>query len=369
MKLIDEFRDAAVIRQLLQTLCSEVRVDRSYRLMEFCGGHTHALYRYGLISALPDAIHMVHGPGCPVCVLPAGRIDAAIRLAESGDIMLCSYGDMMRVPGSHGDSLIKARARGADVHMVYSPLDAVSLAQQTPEQHIVFFAVGFETTMPATALALLKARQERVDNFSVFSNHLLTPPAMRAILDGERYIDGIIGPGHVSVVIGCEAYGFVADEFAMPLTISGFEPVDLLESILMLVRQINAAEARIENQYKRAVLPEGNEKAQDLLQQVFAVHDSNDWRGLGALPRSGCGIAAAFGDMDVEAQGLVRLESGEEYQACKCPQVLRGKLEPQACPLFGSHCTPENPLGACMVSSEGACAAVYHFGQSEEETT
>ena len=367
MKLIDEFRDVALIRQLIQQLHHEVRVDRSYRLMEFCGGHTHALYRYGLISALPDAIHMVHGPGCPVCVLPAGRIDAAIGLAENSGIILCSYGDMLRVPGSHGDSLIKAGARGADVQMVYSPLDAVSLAQQNPERQITFFAVGFETTMPATALALLRARQESVDNFSVFSNHLLTPPAMRAILDGERYIDGIIGPGHVSVVIGCEAYSFVADEFAMPLTISGFEPVDLLESMLMLVRQINAAEARIENQYKRAVLPEGNEKAQRLLQQVFAVRDLNDWRGLGTLPQSGCGIAAAFADMDVEAQGLMGLQAGEEYRACKCPEVLRGKLQPRSCPLFGSHCTPENPLGACMVSSEGACAAVYHFAQSEEE--
>jgi len=368
MKLIDEFRDAAAIRHLLQRIRDAVQPDHSYRLMEFCGGHTHALYRYGLISALPDAIHMVHGPGCPVCVLPAGRIDAAIRLAENKDIVLCTYGDMMRVPGSGGDSLIKARARGADVRMVYSPLDAVSLAQENPERQVVFFAVGFETTMPATALAMLRARQKTVDNFSVFSNHLLTPPAMRAILDGERYIDGIIGPGHVSVVIGCEAYAFVADEFAMPLVISGFEPVDLLESILMLVQQINAGKAHIENQYVRAVLPEGNERAQRLLNEVFHVRDSCDWRGLGALPRSGCGVSAAFSDMDVEAQGLIRPEAGEEYRACKCPEVLRGKLQPQSCPLFGSHCTPENPLGACMVSSEGACAAVYHFGRSEALT-
>ncbi len=364
---MDEFRDAESIRKLLRQLGREVQADRSYRLMEFCGGHTHALYRYGLISALPKAIHMVHGPGCPVCVLPAGRIDAAIRLAESTEIMLCSYGDMMRVPGSHGDSLIKARARGADMRMVYSPLDAVSLAQKNPERQVVFFAVGFETTMPATALALLRAKQEQVANFSVFSNHLLTPPAMRAILDGERYIDGIIGPGHVSVVIGCEAYDFVADEFAMPLVISGFEPVDLLESMLMLVRQINAGEACIENQYKRAVLPQGNQKAQRLLQQVFDVRDLCDWRGLGTLPHSGCCIAAAYSYFDVEAQGIVRLEAGEEYRGCKCPEVLRGKLQPQSCPLFGSQCKPENPLGACMVSSEGACAAVYHFAQSEGE--
>jgi hydrogenase expression/formation protein HypD len=365
---MDEFRDAELVKQLLQQLDHEVRENRSYRLMEFCGGHTHALYRYGLISLLPDMIRMVHGPGCPVCVLPAGRIDAAIRLAERSGVILCSYGDMMRVPGSCGDSLIKARARAADVRMVYSPLDAVSLAQENPERHIVFFAVGFETTMPATALALLRARQEGIDNFSAFSNHLLTPPAMRAILDGERYIDGIIGPGHVSVVTGSEVYGFAADEFAIPLVISGFEPIDLLESILMLVRQINAGEARIENQYKRAVLPQGNEKAQKLLQQVFDVRDSSDWRGLGALPHSGCKIADAFAEMDVEAQNLVESKEGEEFRACKCPEVLRGKLQPESCPLFGSHCTPENPLGACMVSSEGACAAVYHFGQGEGVT-
>jgi len=365
VKLMDEFRDAGAIRRLQDKLHHEVRNDRSYRLMEFCGGHTHALYRYGLIAALPDVIHMVHGPGCPVCVLPAGSVDAAIHLAEKEDIGLCTYGDMMRVPGSHGDSLIKARARGADVHMVYSPLDAVTLAIENPDRQIVFFAVGFETTMPATALALLKAKRGGVANFTVFSNHLLTPPAMRAILDGERFIDGIIGPGHVSVVIGCEAYDFVADEFAAPLVISGFEPVDLLESILMLVRQINADEAKIENQYKRAVEPGGNKKARRLLSDVFQLRETFDWRGLGSLPNSACTISPAFADLDAEAGGLVSLSEGKEHQGCKCPQVLRGKMEPELCPLFATICTPENPLGACMVSSEGACAAVYHFGSDE----
>jgi len=365
MKLMDEFRDAAAVRQLLQAIGDAVQPDRAYRLMEFCGGHTHALYRYGLISLLPDAVQMVHGPGCPVCVLPAARIDAAIRLAEDEDIVLCSYGDMMRVPGSGSDSLIKARARGANIRMVYSPLDAVKLAHELPDQQFVFFAVGFETTMPATALAMQQAKQDRVANFSVFSNHLLTPPAMRAILDGESYIDGIIGPGHVSVVIGSEPYAFVADKFAMPLVISGFEPVDLLETILMLVRQINAGDARIENQYSRAVQPGGNRKAQQLLAEVFTVRDSFDWRGLGTLAHSACGIAEGYADMDVEARGLIEPVQGTEHRGCECPSVLRGLLAPEACPLFGVACTPETPLGACMVSSEGACAAVYHYGQSE----
>lgn len=367
MKLMDEFRDAAAVRHLLQRIGQAVEPDRSYRLMEFCGGHTHALYRYGLVAALPDQIRMVHGPGCPVCVLPAARIDAAIRLAENEDIVLCSYGDMMRVPASGGDSLIKARARGADIRMVYSPLDAVKLAKAEPDVRFVFFAVGFETTMPATALAMQQAKQQGVENFSVFSNHLLTPPAMRAILAGDTDIDGIVGPGHVSVVIGCEPYSFVADEFAMPLVVSGFEPVDLLESILMLVGQINAGDARIENQYTRAVQWRGNQKAQQLLSEVFKVREVCDWRGLGTLPDSGCGIAQSYAEMDVEAAGLIpsRLipnKQGHEHRGCQCPAVLRGKMEPESCPLFATVCTPENPLGACMVSSEGACAAVFHFG-------
>jgi len=365
MKLMDEFRNADAIRHLLQRIRDEVRPDRTYRLMEFCGGHTHALYRYGLISLLPEAIHMVHGPGCPVCVLPAACIDTAIRLAENEDIVLCTYGDMMRVPGSRGDSLIRARARGADIRMVYSPLDAVNLAKACPQKQVVFFAVGFETTMPATALAMQQAKQEGIGNFAVFSNHLLTPPAMRAILDGERYIDGIIGPGHVSVVIGCEPYAFVADEFAMPLVISGFEPVDLLETVLMLIRQINGGDAQIENQYIRAVQPCGNKKAQRLLAEIFTVRESFDWRGLGTLPHSGCGIADDYADMDMEARGLIRVEQGQEHRGCQCPAVLRGKMEPESCPLFATACTPETPLGACMVSSEGACAAVYHFARRE----
>ena len=369
MKFIDEYRDSEVIRSLLSQISEEAVREAGYRLMEFCGGHTHAFYRYGLLPLLPEQVTMVHGPGCPVCVLPVSRIDAAVALAAREELIFCSYGDMLRVPGSGGKSLLKAKAEGADVRMIYSPLDAVKLAEKNPDQQVVFFAVGFETTAPATALALQTALDQKIPNFIVFCNHVLTPPAMRAILDDgggseERAsIDGILGPGHVSAIIGCSAYRFVAEENRIPLVISGFEPVDLLESILMLVRQINEGKAEIENCYSRVVKREGNRQAIALMDEVFELRGSFEWRGFGMLSDSAQKLSGKFADYDAELRFDVSYGEVHDHRACRCAEVLRGQLEPEACSVFASVCTPENPLGACMVSSEGACAAAYQYGR------
>ena len=362
MKYLDEFRNPELMKSLLNQIQQEATAAH-YRLMEFCGGHTHALYRYGIIAALPENIIMVHGPGCPVCVLPAARIDAAVQLAKRDNFIFCSYGDMLRVPGS-GQSLLAARASGADVRTVYSPLDAVRIAIENPEREIVFFAVGFETSMPATALAIKEAERLQLKNFSVFCNHVLTPPAIRGIFSTAEpaEVDGIVGPGHVSAVIGSDAYQFVADEYRLPLVISGFEPVDLLESILMLVRQVNEGTSVVENQYSRVVESSGNAKAIALLDEVFELKGEFEWRGLGVMPHSACGLARIFADFDAEQRFDVKFQQAKEHKACKCAEVLRGKLQPEQCPVFSKGCTPQTPLGACMVSSEGACAAAFQYG-------
>jgi len=367
MKFIDEYRDSATIRSLLAQIGSEAESGRTYRLMEFCGGHTHAFYRYGLLPLLPLNVEMVHGPGCPVCVLPISRIDAAVALAAKEGVIFCSYGDMLRVPGSDGKSLLKAKAEGADVRMIYSPLDAVRLAVENPEAEVIFFAVGFETTAPATALALKQAAAQQIKNFFIFCNHVLTPPAMRAILDyedGEQAcsIDGIIGPGHVSAIIGSSAYRFVADEHHIPLVISGFEPVDLLTAVLMLVRQINAGQAVIENRYRRAVKDEGSPQAIRLMDELFELRGSFEWRGFGMLADSAQKLSAGYAAFDAELKFDVSYEDAVDHKACRCAEVLRGQIQPEACSVFAKLCTPENPLGACMVSSEGACAAAYSYG-------
>ncbi|NOR72937.1 MAG: hydrogenase formation protein HypD, partial [Mariprofundaceae bacterium] len=369
MKFIDEYRDSTLIRSLVEQIGKAASRKEGYRLMEFCGGHTHALYRYGLIPLLPETVEMVHGPGCPVCVLPISRIDAAVALAAREDVIFCSYGDMLRVPGSDGKSLLKAKAEGADVRMIYSPLDAVKLALQNPDSQVVFFAVGFETTAPATALALKQAEQQGIGNFFVFCNHVLTPPAMRAILDygnGESgegsVIDGIVGPGHVSAIIGSSAYAFVAEENRIPLVISGFEPVDLLESILMLVRQVNEGRAEIENQYIRVVKAKGNPQAVHLMDEVFELRGSFEWRGFGMLANSAQKISSKYAAFDAELKFQVQYAEVSDHKACRCADVLRGLIQPEQCSVFGKVCTPENPLGACMVSSEGACAAAYSYG-------
>ncbi len=366
MKYIDEFRDGALAANLTRSIAMEASPGRTYRLMEFCGGHTHALSRYGLLGMLPDNVQMIHGPGCPVCVLPIGRIDLAIRLALEHDVILCSYGDCLRVPASDHLSLLKAKARGADIRMVYSALDAINIAMLNPEREVVFFAIGFETTTPPTASIIKQARNTGLKNFSVLCNHVLTLPAMEAILtqpDGVP-LQGLVGPAHVSTVIGSQPYLAIASRFHIPIVISGFEPLDLLQSILMLLRQVNEGRAEVENEFTRAVTPEGNRKAQALVDEVFERRESFEWRGLGAMPLSGLRIRPAFSEFDAESRfaGLDYI-SVPDNKACECGAILRGEKKPQECKIFGTVCTPENPIGSCMVSAEGACAAHYTYGR------
>jgi hydrogenase expression/formation protein HypD len=362
MDYIKEFRDPKIAKSLLKQIAKEVNPSNQYNLMEFCGGHTHALHRYGIPNLLPKNIKMIHGPGCPVCVLPIARIDQAIFLASQKDVIFCSYADMLRVPASHQDSLIKAKARGADVRMIYSVEDALQLAEENPDKKIIFFAIGFETTTPPTAVALDIAIVKKLDNFYIFCNHVLTPVAMEAILTEEVKIDGFLGPSHVSVVIGSNAYKDVAKKYSKPIVIAGFEPIDVLESILMLIKMINAKKIDIENQYTRAVSPSGNALAQDLISKYLEIRDEFEWRGLGSIPKSAMSIRPEFGKYDAEQNFDIPVTEGLEHKQCACPDIIRGLKEPKDCKLFGVVCTPEQPMGACMVSSEGACAALYQYG-------
>jgi len=368
MKYLDEFRDPALARGLARAIAEAVRPGVTYRLMEFCGGHTHAIVNQGLAHLLPGSVRLVHGPGCPVCVLPVGRLDMALTLARAHpEVTLCTYGDMMRVPASDGDTLHRARADGADVRMVYSTLDALALARDCPDRQVVFMAIGFETTTPPTALLLTQARADGLENLSVFCNHVLTPPAIAAILGGagpDRPLNGIIGPAHVSTVIGSRAYQAGAERFRVPVVIAGFEPLDILRAILMLIGQINDGRAAVETEYTRAVRPDGNGKARALMDSVFEVRSSFEWRGLGAVPDSALAIREAFAGFDAERRFAMTPLTGRENPACECGAVLRGALEPRACRLFGTACTPERPQGACMVSAEGACAAAWTQGPS-----
>lgn len=367
MKYLDEFRDGQLAQGLAARIHREVDPTRAYALMEFCGGHTHAICRYGIEDLLPANLRLIHGPGCPVCVLPSGRLQAAIDLVERERVILCGYGDLLRVPGAQGDTLLKAKARGADVRMVYSVDDALAMAHAHPDQSIVFFAIGFETTTPPTAVALRQARRDKLGNFSVYCNHVLTPPALRALLpsSGEVKdpIDGFIGPAHVSTVIGSQPYEFVAAEHHRPLVIAGFEPLDVLQSILMLIRQINAGETRVENEYTRAVQPAGNRKAQRLMAEVFTPRSSFEWRGLGELPDSALAIRPEFAAWDTEHRFTIPNIPVTDHKACVCAEVLRGVKRPEECKVFATACTPDHPLGSCMVSAEGACAAHYHYGR------
>ncbi|MEA3278418.1 MAG: hydrogenase formation protein HypD [Pseudomonadota bacterium] len=367
MKYIDEFRSQELARKLASAIAAAADPGREYRLMEFCGGHTHAIFRYGVQDLCPENVRFVHGPGCPVCVLPTTRIDQAIALAEGKDVILCTYGDLMRVPGGDRRSLLKAKAGGADIRMIYSTQDALAVARANADRQVVLFAIGFETTTPPTAVALKQARTEGLNNFTVFCNHVLTPPALRTILsfaEPDRVaIDGILGPSHVSTVIGSGPYGFVPIEFGTPLVIAGFEPLDVMQSSLMLIRQINDGRCEVENQYTRAVTPEGNRKAQALMNEVFVLRDSFEWRGLGHLPSSALRIADGFAELDAEQRFTVAAPEGREVKGCECPSILRGIKRPTDCKLFGTVCTPENPMGSCMVSSEGACAAYWSYGR------
>jgi len=370
MKYVDEFRDGAVAHVLADKIAAQVQTGRRYRLMEFCGGHTHAISRYGLTDLLPPQIHMVHGPGCPVCVLPIGRIDMAINLAMSHDVVLCTYGDTLRVPASAGLSLQKARARGADILMVYSTQDALQVARDNPTRQVVFFAIGFETTTPPTALAILQAHRESLGNFSVLCCHVLTPAAMTQILEssgagpsGTVSLDGFVGPAHVSTVIGSRPYEHFALKYHKPVVIAGFEPLDVMQAVLMLVCQINEGRAEVENEFTRAVTRDGNQRAQQCMAQVFELRSEFEWRGLSVVPWSALQIRDEYGTFDAERRFQLTYHPVPDNPACECGAILRGVKRPSECKIFGTVCTPENPIGSCMVSSEGSCAAHYSYGR------
>ena len=370
MKYIDEFRDGNVAKGLAEAIRREANPARNYHFMEFCGGHTHAISRYGVSDLLPNNVQMIHGPGCPVCVLPIGRIDQAIRLALEHEVTLCTYGDCLRVPASGNLSLLKAKARGGDIRMVYSCADAVTLAQKNPERQVVFFAIGFETTTPPTALAIKQAAALGLKNFSVLCCHVLTPSAILSLLEspevrqfGTVQLDGFIGPAHVSTIIGSRPYEFFAEKYHQPIVIAGFEPLDVMQAIRMLVHQVNTGRAEVENEFSRAVDREGNKKAQQLIAELFEPRESFEWRGLGTLPDSGLRIRQSFAAFDAEQRFPVAYQSVVDHPACECGTILRGLKRPQDCKIFGTVCTPENPVGSCMVSSEGACAAHYTYGR------
>jgi hydrogenase expression/formation protein HypD len=363
MKYVDEYRDPALARGLAAEIAALVTPGVVVRVMEVCGGHTHAIYRHGLEELLPPEVELVHGPGCPVCVIPAGRVDDAIAIAENDGVTLATFGDMLRVPGGKG-SLLEAAARGADVRMVYSPLDALELARREPDRHVCFFAIGFETTAPATAVTLLRSRAEAAPNFSVFCNHVLIEPPLRAILEtpGLR-VDAFIGPGHVSSVIGTDAYRFIPEEYGRPVVVSAFEPVDLLQSIAMILRQRADRRCEVENQYTRVVRPEGNARALKAIAETMEPAEDFEWRGLGVLPRSALRIRDELAAFDAERLFEIPGARIEDPKACRCGEVLTGQIKPWECGVFGTACTPERPLGTCMVSSEGACAAYFSYGR------
>lgn len=371
MKYVDEFRDGEVAATLAAHIAREAEPGRQYAFMEFCGGHTHAISRYGVTDLLPPNVRMIHGPGCPVCVLPIGRIDMAIGLVLSRpEVILCTYGDCLRVPASNQLSLQKAKARGGDVRMVYSAADALALAGKHPEREVVFFAIGFETTTPPTALVIRQAQALGLSNFSVICNHVLTPSAIMTILEspevrelGTVPLDGFIGPAHVSTIIGSRPYAFFAEEYRKPVVIAGFEPLDVMQAIRMLIRQVNEGRAEVENEFTRAVTAEGNLKAQALVSEVFELRRSFEWRGLREVPYSALRIRAAFADWDAERKFGLAFASVPDNKACECGAILRGVKTPTDCKIFGTVCTPENPMGSCMVSSEGACAAHYNYGR------
>ncbi|HEY1983189.1 MAG TPA: hydrogenase formation protein HypD [Xanthobacteraceae bacterium] len=372
MKYVDEFRDpekAAFLFTEIERLVAAIAPprERPIHIMEVCGGHTHSIFRYGIEGMLPEGIELVHGPGCPVCVLPMGRIDDCLAIAEQPEVILATFGDAMRVPGSR-KSLMQAKADGADIRMVYSPMDALALARKHPEREVVFFGLGFETTMPATALTVLQAESDGVANFSVFCNHITIVPTLKAILDSpELQIDGFLGPGHVSMVIGTSPYDFIARYYRRPMVVSGFEPLDVLQSLWMVLKQIAEQRAEVENQYARIVSDAGNAAALDAIARVFELREFFEWRGLGSIDQSGVRIRTDHARFDAERKFAVPGVRVADPSACQCGEVLKGSIKPRQCRVFGTSCTPETPLGALMVSSEGACAAYYQYGALPRE--
>lgn len=361
MKFVDEFREPAIITRTAEEIRRLADGGRHYRFMEVCGGHTHAIYRFGLKDLLPSNIELVHGPGCPVCVLPMGRIDDGRMMAGEPDVIFTAFGDMMRVPGAHGSPL-EWKDGGADVRIVYSPADALKLAEKNPGKHVMFFAIGFETTAPSTALTLMQARARGIQNFSVFCNHVTIIPAIRAILDSpDMRIDAFLGPGHVSTVIGCRPYEWVAKNEGKPIVVAGFEPLDILQTIVMLLRQLRAGEAKVENQYTRVVPWDGNRAALKAMAEVFELRPYFEWRGMGFISQSALRIKESYAPWDAERRFAVPGIRVTDPKAAQCGEVLKGVLKPMQCKLFGNECTPERPVGALMVSSEGSCAAYYNY--------
>ena len=368
MKYVDEFRDPVKAQTLIHEIEQLVkRIDlkgkRCIQIMEVCGGHTHSIFRYGLNQMLPPEIEFVHGPGCPVCVLPMGRVDDCVALAEIPHVIFTTFGDAMRVPGSK-KSLLQAKAEGADVRMVYSPLDSLKLARENPDKEVIFFGLGFETTMPSTALTVLQAHKDGVENFSLFCNHITIIPTIKAILDSPHLeIDGFLGPGHVSMVIGIRPYDFIADHYKKPIVVAGFEPLDILHSMYMVIKQLAEGRSEVENQYNRIVPEHGSDPALSAVQEVFELREFFEWRGLGSIDHSGVRIREKYARWDAEAKFPVPNLKIADPKSCQCGEVLKGVIKPKDCKVFGTQCTPDMPLGALMVSSEGACAAYYNYGR------
>jgi hydrogenase expression/formation protein HypD len=367
VRYVDEFRDAARGRAVAGEILSLVEPGRHYKVMEVCGGHTHSIYKYAIDDLLPENVELVHGPGCPVCVIPMGRVDDGIALAHIDGVIFTCFGDMMRVPGSHG-SLLDAKAEGADVRMVYSPLDALRIAKQNPDRQVVFFAIGFETTAPSTALTLKRAKVEGIENFSCMCNHVTIVPPLRALLDSpDLRLDGFIGPGHVCTVVGARPFEFIPADYHRPIVVSGFEPLDVLQSIQMILRQISEGRCQVENQYKRVVPYEGNLRALEVMSEVFELRPHFEWRGLGFISQSALKLTEAYADLDAEQRYSVPGVRVADPKACQCGEVLKGVIKPWECKVFGTACTPERPIGTCMVSPEGACAAYYNYGRLARE--
>lgn len=363
MKFITEYRDA----DLVASYMDEIRriVTRPWTIMEVCGGQTHSLVKNGILQLLPENVRMVHGPGCPVCVTPLHQIDKAVHLAAEKGVILCSYGDMLRVPGSKM-SLLEAKAAGGDVRILYSPLEAVKVAQDNPDREVVFFAVGFETTAPANALSVLHAQRLGVNNYSILTSHVLVPPAIDAVMDDpDTHIQAFLAAGHVCTIMGTAEYGPLVERYQIPIVVTGFEPVDLAQGILMAVRQLEKGEYKLENQYSRVVRPEGNPEAMKVIDQVFCISD-REWRGIGNIPVSGYEVRPELAQYDANLKFNIQIDKAPESEECISGLIMKGIKKPFECPQFGKKCTPQNPLGAPMVSSEGACAAYYHFAQVGE---
>lgn len=358
MKFLTEYRDPELAQRYLDEIKSTVT--RPWTIMEVCGGQTHSLVKNGILNMLPKEVNMVHGPGCPVCVTPVNLIDKAVYLAEEKDVILCSYGDMLRVPGSE-KSLLEAKANGADIRILYSPLEAVKIAAENPDREVVFFAVGFETTAPANALSVVHAKRQELTNYSILASHVLVPPAIEALVsDEECVVEGFLAAGHVCTIMGMQEYFPLVEKYKVPVVITGFEPVDILQGILMTLKQLENGETKLENQYARMVKEKGNPKAMEIIYEVFDVTDRM-WRGMDVIPSSGYEVKESYKEFDAKRKFSVNIPEAPENEECIAGEIMKGIKKPFDCPNFGNKCKPENPLGAPMVSSEGACAAYYHF--------